>query len=357
MTNAANDIPTLRFGNKIYPQNLIEFGTPLSTGRVWFVDGDKSTGQAGATWEDAFSTIQAAINAASSGDVIYIAERTIPVVNGSLGSVGTDPISYDEHLTIPNSKSSLSLIGVSRGLTQGGLPQIKPTTTVTGDILQIKAAGCLIANLGFNGAGLTADTGANGIELYDDGGLTASTFGTTIMGCHFKSLGRGHAGAAAAIDAPLGASWQLRIQDNRFHNCLVGIGFDTTSTDRGQDIVITGNSFSSTVNTNVDCDIFLKGLAGGCEGIVIDNNMFATVDVPTHSGGASQRYLDLTGCEGILSNNFFACKTGTEDTPVTFGATTHTAGIVPATVRMAGNYGEAAVGSKANGFGDIYRQD
>jgi hypothetical protein len=177
------------------------------------------------------------------------------------------------------------------------------------------------------------------------------------MGCTFKSLGRGHALTAAAIAAPYGASWYLRILNNTFFNCLAGISFLTTSTDRGQEILIQGNRFSSTVSTNVDCDINLAGLGSGCEAVIIDENYFATVDVPGHSGGDKQRYLDLTGCEGALTNNFFACKVGSEDTPVTFGATTHTAAIVPATVRMAGNYGEGAVASKGNAHGTIYRQD
>jgi len=47
------------------------------------------------------------------------------------------------------------LIGVSRGRTQGGLPQLKDGTETTAAILTIRAPGCLIANLGFNGSGNT----------------------------------------------------------------------------------------------------------------------------------------------------------------------------------------------------------
>ncbi len=47
MANAKYNIPTLMRGNKIYPENLVVLGEPLSTGRVWYVDGDVSSGGAG----------------------------------------------------------------------------------------------------------------------------------------------------------------------------------------------------------------------------------------------------------------------------------------------------------------------
>jgi hypothetical protein len=347
MANAADYIPAFKYGHMLYPQNMVLPNSPLDTGRVWFVDGDKSTGGAGGTWEDAFATIQAAIDAASAGDVIYVAAKTIT-------ALATDPVSYDEHLTIGNTKSNLSIIGVSRGLTQGGLPQIKPTTTVTGHVLTVRAPGCLIANLGFNGAGLTADSGYSGIYLEDDGGTTYVAFGTTIVGCHFKSLGRGHAGAAGAIDwSSNGGAWQTRIVGNRFYKCLTGINLRGTSSSIPQDVVIEGNWFGSAANTDTDCDIDL-GNGSGVVGLVINNNVFATVDVPTHASGAVARYLDLTGCAGILSNNMFSCITGEGETEKTFGAA-GTAALIPTTVRMANNWGETSTTGASVDWGMVFR--
>jgi hypothetical protein len=334
MGNVKKYIPAFQYGHKLYPENMVNLGEPLSTGRVWYVDGDKTTGGAGAGWSDAFATIQAAIDAASAGDVIYIAEKTIT-------ALATDPVSYAETLIIPNSKPHLSLIGVSRGLAQGGLPQIKETgDTNTTHLLDVRAPGCLIANLGFNGAGSLTDGGASGIYLNDDGGTTYVAFGTTIMGCHFKNLGRGHAGTAAAIMfGSTGGAWQVRIANNRFYKCLAGV-CNGGGQNVIQDVVIEGNWFGSAASTDVDCDIDL-GNSSGVTGLVIDNNVFATVDVPSHSGGAVARYLDLTSCKGILSNNTFACKVNESATPVTFKAA-GTAALIPTTVRMAGNTGEAS---------------
>lgn len=335
------------YGAKWYPEDMVSASMMNDTDGYWFVDGDKSADGGGKSWADAYNDIQSAVTAASAGDTIFVAARTIT-------ALATDPISYDEHITITNAKANLSIIGVSRGLTQGGLPQIKPSTTVTGHVLTIQAPGCLIANLGFNGAGLTADSNYSGIYLEDDGGTTYSAFGTTIVGCHFKSLGRGHAGAAGAIDwSSNGGAWQTRIVGNRFYKCLTGINLRGTSSSVPQDVVIEGNWFGSAANTDTDCDIDF-GNGSGVTGLVINNNVFATVDVPSHASGAVARYLDLTGCKGILSNNTFACVVGEAETEVTFGAS-GTAALIPTTVRMAGNFGETSTTGASNDFGFVFR--
>lgn len=329
-----------------YPDDYVPVGLPLETGRIWYVDGDKSSSGAGAKWEDAFSTIQEGIDAASAGDVVLVAAKTIT-------ALATDPVSYAETLIISNAKSNLSLIGVSRGLTQGGLPQIKKASGTT-HLLDIRAPGCLIANLGFNGASMTTDGGASGIYLNDDGGTTYVAFGTTIVNCHFKNLGRGHTDAAAAIAiGSNGGAWQSRISSCRFYNCLGGITLLGTSVSLPQDVIVENCEFSSSVNTNVDCDIDF-GNGSGVTGVIIRNNHFGTVDVPSHASGSVARYVDLTSCKGELSNNYFACIVGEAETEVTFGAS-GTAGLVPTTVRMAGNYGETSTTGASNDFGFVFR--
>src|SRR3990167_2730703 len=111
--------PGFRAGKRTlqWGQDDIEgIGLPLETGRIWYVDGDKSTGGAGAKWEDAFADLESACDNTSlaAGDVILVAGRTMVATD-------TDPISYTENATIDTPQ--VSIIGVSRGRTQGGLPR------------------------------------------------------------------------------------------------------------------------------------------------------------------------------------------------------------------------------------------
>ena len=320
--------PALRFGAKIYPEDLVDAGgLPLSTGKVIFVDGDAAGDGSGTTWEDAFNDIQSAVTSASAGDVIYIAERTV-------AATGTDPVSYAETIIIPNSKSHLSLIGVPRGLTQGGLPQIKKGSGST-PLLTVRAPGCLIANLGFNGT----DSTGGGIKL-EDNGTTYVAFGTTIVNCHFKNcVSSGHASTGGAIYST-GSPWQIRISRCRFYKNIAGIVMVNTSYAVPQDWIIEDCEFGSSVATDTDADIYVA--ADGILGLVIRRCDFATVDVPSHSAGDSGRYIQLgAGTFGMLSDSNFACLVNPAASEVTFGAA-GTAGIIPTTVRIANCWGETS---------------
>src|SRR3990167_3593590 len=235
MGNAANYIPALRYGHKVYPQNIIDSSTPVETGNIWFVDGDKSTGGAGASWEDAFATLVAAEAAASAGDVIYVAGKT-------MAATDTDPGSYTQNLTI--NTPQLSIIGISRGRTQGGLPQLKVGATTTAAIITIAAPGVLLANLGFNGAGATG----GGVLLDDDGGTTKSAFGWTISNCHFKnSVGTTATNAATggAIQwAATGGAWQGLVTGCRFYKNVGDIVLKGTTGSVPQDITVENCVFS-----------------------------------------------------------------------------------------------------------------
>ena len=343
MGRADKDIPTLRYGNKIYPENLA--GLPINTwGEYFYVDGNKTAGGAGKTWADAFYRVQDAIDAATSGDVVYIKPKTPGI---------WDPVAYAETLIIPYTKPHLTLMGVSAGGANvyGAMPHIGVTSGTT-PVLTIRAPGCRISNLSFSATGATAGGGI----LLDDDGSTTSAYGTTIDNCYFyECLAAGNTvseGGAIYWSAD-GGAWELRVLNNYFYDCSAGLSLLGTSGSRPTDVLIQGNTFSSSVNTTPDCDIYLAG-GSGAQNVVIDSNTFASVD---GVNATEDHYIDLTGCEGILSNNVFACKTGSEDTPLTFGATTHTAAKIPATIRMARNYGEGAVGSKAGSDGIVYRQD
>ncbi len=347
---ASNFFPSIgKSGAKWYPEDIVGGAGPMlkQNQDMWFVDGDVSADGGGRSWEDPFKSIQSAVTAAGAGDTIFIAERTIT-------ATATDPVSYAETIIIPNAKSHLSLIGVSRGRTQGGLPQIKIGAGSTA-MITVRASGCLIANLGINGASSTG-----GGILLDDNGTTEVAFGTTIANCHFKNTTPPTATDArtggAIYTSADGGAWQLHVVGNRFYKCYGGIVMVGTSLSVPQDWIIEDNVFSSAANTDVDGDIYVA--ADGVKGLVIRNNHFATVDGCAGTSGDVQHYIELgAGTTGIICDNTFACKTGSEDTPLTFGASTHTAVKVPATVRMARNYGEGAVGSKANANGIVYRTD
>jgi hypothetical protein len=326
------------------PEDVVQSGVPVESGNIWYVDGDKSSGGAGESWSDAFATIQAAVDACSSGDVIYIAARTIT-------SGATDPISYEENITISNATQNISLIGVSRGRTQGGLPQLKDGSTTTQEILRIRASGCLIANLGFNGAGNTG-----GGILLDESASGYVSFGTTITGCHFKNCKGATATNGATGGAIMwtsnGGAWQTLISENRFYKNVADIVLKGTSSSKPQDVVIEKNHFSP-VAANTDINIYGKG-GSGFAYVSIDQNVFG--QVPAVGSGSNAVYMDLTGSTGMLTRNMFGCITAEAETDVTFGAS-GSAALVPTTVHMAGNWGQSgATAAAADGAaGEVFR--
>jgi hypothetical protein len=334
MANAAQYYPGFKSFLKWYPQNLILPQVPVETGQVWFVDGDKSADGGGKTWEDAYKSIQSAIDGASSGDVIYIAARTIT-------SGATDPISYEENLTIGNATQNLSLIGVSRGRTQGGLPQLKDGATTTQEILRIRGSGCLIANLGFNGAGNTG-----GGILLDESASGYVAFGTTIANCHFKNCKGATATDSRTGGAIMwtsnGGAWQSRITGCNFYKNVGDIILKGTSGSKPQDIMIDHCDFSP-LGANTDCNVYGAG-GSGFAYVDIKNCNFG--QLPALGSGSVVRYYDLTGSTGMISGCTFGCDINATATELTFG-TAGTGGKTPTTVRVANCWGETTTAGES----------
>ncbi len=335
MGNAANYMPALKYGHKIYPQNIISPLTPVESGNVWFVDGDKTTGGSGTSWEDAWSEsdFDGALTALSSsitaGDVIYVAAR-------SMTKTSTDPVSYTTNLTID--VPQISLIGVSRGRTQGGLPQLKVGGTTTQAIIRVRAPGVLIQNIGINGAGATG----GGIRYDDDGGTTYASFGGSVLGCHFKNC-RGTSATEASGGGAIslsGAPWQMLISGNKFYKNLCDVCLLDTSTSVPQDWVIEDNIFSGPA-ASCHTNLYLKGGGDGVNGVYINNNIFPVLGTL----GTDDMFMDLTGCIGSLTNNTFGFICDSTGTTGTFAAT-GTAAFVPAEVFMMGNKGESTTVDK-----------
>jgi len=292
---------------------------------VWYVDGNTgSAANDGKGWATAFALIQTAVTAASSGDTIFVESIKI-------GTGGSDPGNYTENIIIPPATDRLSIIGVNRGRTQGGLPQLKIGATTTSPVLTIRAPGCLIANLCINGAGGTG----GGILLDDDSGSaeTKSAFGTTIYGCYFKNCVGTTATNAATGGAiqwtALGGAWQTLIKGNRFYKNVGDIVMKGTSDGVVQDVVIEDNIFSGPT-TSVDTNIYVA--ADGISGLIIRNNCFTCY--PALNSGTNAECLTLgTGCIGVITGNDFGF------TGKSFGATADNK--VPTTMLMANNWQEA----------------
>ena len=301
---------------------------PLTSGGYMYVDGNKSASGDGTSWDNAFITIQEAVTASSARGIILIEPK-------NMAAGATDPGSYEENIVIPATHESLSLIGVNRGRTQGGLPQLKDGATTTQHILTIRSAGCLIANLGFNGAGNTG-----GGILLDDDASTKSAFGTTITGCHFKNC-KGTTATNAATGGAIcwssaGGAWQVLIKGNKFYKNVGDVVLLGTTSSVPQDVVIEDNIFSGPA-ANVDCNLYLAG-GSGMNGVVIRNNSFQ--QLPAVGSATNARYIDATGCTGMLVGNTFGCLTANTGTTITF-KTAGTGAKIPTTMHVAGNYGQS----------------
>jgi len=283
-------------------------------GDVWFVDGTNgASGNNGTSWSTAVDTIQAAVTLAGPGDTIYVTANDITDATG-------DPTSYDETIIIPAATSNLSIIGVSRGRTQGGLPQIKIGAGAVA-MLTVRAPGCLIANLGFNGYGSTG-----GGILLDDDNSTKSAFGTSIINCHFKNckMHATHASAGGAINwSAEGNAWQCLISDCKFYKNVCDICVIGTSNSVPQDVVIQNCRFSDSPS-NTDCNIYAGGSGFG-GGLVIDNCTFGKV--PALSSGDVALFTEITcygtGGTGMMTN----CTFGEAGTTTGYGASKASASI------------------------------
>lgn len=314
-------------------------GQPLrSNAKYYYVDGTYGSDAASGTSPGkAKKTIQAAVDVMSKFSVLYVFAKDITDYTG-------DPTSYAETIIIPYAKSGIAIIGVSRGRTQGGLPQVKIGSGAVA-LLTIRAPGCLIQNMGFNGV----DATGGGI-LLDDDYAAKSAFGTTIDNCHIKNcVGtnalNGLTGGGIMWSAQ-GNAWQCSITNNMFYKNAADIVLMGTSSTRPQDTLIQGNIFQSAVTSVCDCNILSNGTGGGWQTITIDSNVFS--DVPAVGSAVHHLYLELTGTlGGMVTRNMFGCLTAVGDSELTFVTTGGTGGNIPATVFMAGNFGSFTTGTGA----------
>lgn len=324
-----DNVPGLKYGAKILPSEIIGFGGFSPWTNFWYVDADNgSDSNVGNSPSTAFATILAAVNASAAGGTVAIKARKTTALS-------TDPNNYTENVVIPNGTSELTLFGYGTGRVQNGLPQVKVGSVTSSPIINVKAPGCGIFNLGINGAGATG----GGILLTDDGGTSAVACGTTIANSHFKnckgSTATDSRTGGAIMWTANGGAWQTLISGNNFYKNVGDVVLKGTSVSVPQDVVIENNTFQGTAAT-VDCHLYLAG-GSGMATVTVNNNTFADV-LPALSSGSVVRYVDMTGCTGIFSNNYVAGSYTTSG----FGAA-KAAAKIPTTVGIAHNYSDGGL--------------
>lgn len=305
-----------------------------SRGAVRYVDGSNgSDSNDGKSWSTAMATIQAAITSAGAYGTVFV----LPI---EMAAGATDPGSYTENIIIPATHECMNIIGIGNR-TQGGLPQLKVGATTTAALFTIRAPGCSLRGLGFNGSGATG-----GGILLDDDGSTKTAFGTEIAFCHFKNCVGPDADDAKDGGAiqwnTTGGAWQCWIHDNYFYKNVADITLLGTSAAVPQDVLFENNVHAGPA-ANVDCYLYLAG-GSGMTGLTIRNCHFGALPA---IGANVARMVDLTGCTGVMSGCTFACQTAaTGGTRLTFIAA-GTGGKVPSTVLMVGNEGISITASES----------
>ena len=298
-----------------------------TSGSVRYVDGTNgASGNDGKSWTTALDTIQAGVTAAGAKGTVFVAPKAITDFTG-------DPTNYAEVVIIPATHYGLSLIGVSRGQTQGGLPQIKMGSGANA-LVTVRAAGCLIQSIGFDGSSSTG-----GGILLDDDYSAKTAFGTTIANCHFKNCvgSAANATAGGAIEwAAVGNAWQVLINNCRFYRNVCDICLIGTSNTAPQDVVIKNCLFSGSA-ASTDCNIYAGGSGFG-GGLVIDNCSFPK----TPALGTTDLFTEITctgtGGTGILSN----CVFGAAGTTTGYGASKASASI-GTTIELCNNHSNAGL--------------
>lgn len=215
---ARNYFPPVKYGAKWLASDSLSGRNDFTT--VRYVDGDHgSDTNNGATPTSAFATIQAAINASSAQDVIYIRQLAPSATDGS------EPGQYVENLTIPYTKHGLSLIGMGSSYTKipfGG-PKIKNASA--GVLLDVLAPYVHLENIQFN---CTRNSGTYGIYLGGDTAvqgyaIKSGSVGFSIVNCLIKNGGRNGVQYGVEVIGGYGGV----ISNCTFDGCLYGLNLDS----------------------------------------------------------------------------------------------------------------------------------
>jgi len=276
----------------------------IGDGEVFYVDpGNGTTSASGLSPTDAFSTLQAGIDACVSGrgDVIMRlpgGEEVTQTVNFNKSGIYVKAVTYGVN---QYASGELFSTYAAASFTDG------PAATIT--------SRCTIDGLGF----VSRDTGAtfwDGAALLIGGDGAAGQFGAHIINCRFPKWGLdnrigisvegtsdvliencGFEGVTANFDSGIyvqGATANITIRNNHFRDCDTGIQFGAFA-GGGPDCIVQGN---------VAVHGTLLETPGAAVGVVVDNYI-PTLDV----GNAYGSGVSLATLEGYglwFANNHYS---------------------------------------------------
>ena len=276
----------------------------LGDGKIFYVDpGNGNDNNGGEEAEDAFATLQAGIDACTSGrgDLILRlpgGEEVTQTVSFNKNGIYVKAVTYGVN---PYASGELFSTYAAASFTDG------PVATIT--------SRCTIDGLGF----ASRDTGAtfwDGAALLIGGDGAAGQFGTHIVNCRFPKWGLDNRigiavegtsdviiencdfeGVGANFDSGIyvqGATANITIRGNHFRDCTTGIAFGAFA-GGGPDCLIQGN---------VAVHGTLLTASSAAVGVVVDNYI-PTLDV----GNAYGSGVSLATLEGYglwFANNHYS---------------------------------------------------
>ena len=250
MGKASQYIPALKFGHKIYPEDLAGIvGQPV-VGNVFYVDATNgSDSSSGKTWADAFATLSAAHSAATTlnYDVIIVAP------NGTGGTAETATLDF--------SKSYVTVIGASAPTNISQRSRVLFTTAATSPQMTISGNGNRFVNIQL-------------ATFVDSNILVTLTGDRNYFGnVHFAGIGD----ATAGDDTAARCLYLNDGDENYFDGCMLGL--DTI--------------MRSAANYTVE-------MAGGVQRNTFNNCMFQMA-----SDATTPRHILVTGTSGVDRWNRF----------------------------------------------------
>jgi hypothetical protein len=283
-----------------YNNGLMSFGIPLVGNRFgnpwsthYFVDGDNGndTFNNGKSPSKAFATIQAAVTAATGGDVIYIRPKTY--------TMGTGFARYSEDVVIANTGASSASTAPQAGKSLIGItPKGSPSDFLgvrwkfaTNTNLNVEAPATHIENIGFFCEGATA-----GIYFEGDGATytKAGHTGSSLYNCSIKGEGGILANGSDSLQI-INCQFQAKYDGN---TCGIIITLDGTNANRRP--VVKGCHFLGGNGTAMDSAPIIW--TGKVENGLIVNNLFdtgTTVIINIATSGSS----GLIGFNGFAEDN------------------------------------------------------
>lgn len=252
MGKASDFIPALRYGHKIYPENLAGMLGLPHVGNVFYVDGSGGSDSAsGKTQEDAFATVAAAHDAATANnhDVIVIAPS-----GGTGRTTETTAIAWD--------KRRVHLIGNAAPTVQDARAGINFST---GGSLTISEQGCIFSN----------------ITLFSSADIDETVTLTGSYNNFARVDFKGTSNATSADSTPWRALAISGGQENTFDECT--FGGDT----------YTRGSASATLELESSAS---RNVFNGCRFLMHNDTANTPVHVLLTGGSAIDRWVEFNRC-------------------------------------------------------------